>query len=435
MNPQNISMNQRIINDNNYKNINDHIINYKNNLDIDDDQNCSNNQNQNIIFSTKKILGLNENINNQYGLNNYQKIIQDLQYSNAFLNKKNLNLESELEYLKNKYNSSKNDIDDINKHIEICKENQDKIISDLMERNDYLENLILKKNKIDVKPEEVLNNKNNINLHLFIYKMKRIFNNGNFSKTKMDEKMEDEDYLNFIINNIIKMNDELIIFKKELEEKEFEIKKLKKENQLLKIKFQHIYNKNKLNNNLNCYNSSKSYVRIKTPVERRKLINLNNDNISNLDYKDNYSSYSYHQAKVPLFFGNYKTHSSSPLNNNFINNLSKTPNASDFKLHCYNSNIDNVPFAKSNNNEYLEKKLMNSHSIGNLKYKTLTDFENDKNNNKYQFPKATLVYQQCANSKNSLQSLMNNVAQLENVLKDAQNNIYENSIENNYRLS
>lgn len=231
------------------------------------------------------------------------------------------------------------------------------------------------------------------------------------------------------------MNDELIIFKKELEEKEFEIKKLKKENQLLKIKFQHIYNKNKLNNNLNCYNSSKSYVRIKTPVERRKLINLNNDNISNLDYKDNYSSYSYHQAKVPLFFGNYKTHSSSPLNNNFINNLSKTPNASDFKLHCYNSNIDNVPFAKSNNNEYLEKKLMNSHSIGNLKYKTLTDFENDKNNNKYQFPKATLVYQQCANSKNSLQSLMNNVAQLENVLKDAQNNIYENSIENINRLS
>ena len=78
-----------------------------------------------------------------------------------------------------------------------------------------------------------------------------------------------------------------------------------------------------------------------------------------------------------------------------------------------------------------EKKLINSRSIGALKYKTLNDFENDKNNNKYQLPKATLVYQQCQNSKNSLQNLMNNVAQLENVLKDAQNNIYENDIDNN----
>ena len=435
MNPQKIQMNQRIINDNNYKNINDNIINNNNNLSIDEDQKCLINQNQNIIFSTKKIINQNENINNQYGLNNYQKIIQDLQYLNAFLNKKNLNLESELEYLKNKYNSTKNDIDDINTHIEICKDNQDKIISDLIERNDYLENLILKNNKINIKPEEILNNKTNVNLHLFIYKMKKIFNNGISTKTKIDEKMQDEDYLNIIINNIINMNDQLITYKKELEEKEFEIKKLKKENQLLKIKYQQIYNNNKSNKNLNCYNSSKSYIRLKTPVERRKLVPLKNDNISNFDYKDNYSSYSYNQAKVPLFFGNYKSYSPSPLNNNLINHVSKTPHVSDFKLHGYNSNIDNAPFLKRNNIELIDKKLICSHSIGNLKYKTLTDLENDKNNNKYQFPKATLVYQQCANSKNSLQSLMNNVAQLENVLKDTQNNIYENSIENIDRLS
>ena len=105
-----------------------------------------------------------------------------MQYLNSFLNKKNLALESQLELIKNKYNEAKADIDDINKHISFCKENQDKIISDLIERNNYLENLFSKENnkndnKLDIKKEkeEISNNKSNINLHLFIYKMKKYF--------------------------------------------------------------------------------------------------------------------------------------------------------------------------------------------------------------------------------------------------------------------
>ena len=116
MNSQNISLNQRTTNDSNYKNnipnslkmiedINENIIDYEQNLvGIDDNQNIQNKKNQNLISATKKIFGQNENINS-HKLNNYLKIIQDLQYSNAYLNNKNLNLESELEYIKNKYNS------------------------------------------------------------------------------------------------------------------------------------------------------------------------------------------------------------------------------------------------------------------------------------------------------------------------------------------
>ena len=450
MNSHNISLNQRTTNDGNYKNnipnslkmiedINENIIDYEHNLvGIDDNQNIQHNKNQNLISATKKIFGQNENINS-HKLNNYLKIIQDLQYSNAFLNNKNLNLESELEYIKNKYNSSKNEIDDINKHISICKDNQEKIISDLIERNNYLENLISKDKIINIKSEELLGNKNNINLHLFVYKMKKIFNND-INNIKIDETINDEDYLNNITNNIIKMNDELIKYKKELEEKEFELNKLKKENQILKLKLQEKFNnKAKIlynDNNPNYYNSSKNYIRMKTPIERKQLIHPTNDNItniSNFDYKDNYSNYSYNQQKLPLFFGKYKSQSPSPLKNNLINHLSKITNVSDFKFHAYNTNTENIQdmsFLKRSNG-IKEKKLINSRSIGALKYKSLNDFENDKNNNKYQLPKATLVYQQCQNSKNSLQSLMNNVAQLENVLKDAQNNIYENDIDNN----
>ena len=452
--PQLNQMNQRTILDNNYnnniipnclemvENINENLMDYKNNLQINQEIKQNKKmpnlnyqyQNPDLISSTQNIIGRNESFKTQYILNNYQKIINDLQYTNALINKKNLDLESELEFIKNKYNAVKNDINDINNHISICKENQDKIISELIERNTYLENLISPNDKNDKKfdeKKELLENKSNINLNLnlFIYKMKKLFNNPD-----IDGKIKDEDYLNILYNNVLKINEELIITKKELEKKYFELSRLEKENHILKEKLQQMHYNNKppiniYKNNSNYQISSIDYRHAKTPMERSQIMPLAiNDNISNFDFKDNYSNYSQNKSRFPLFIGKYKSHSPSPLRNNLINNLSKSPNVSDFKIQTYNTeNISNLSFPFKNN-KILEKRLVNSRSIGSMKFKTLNDLENDKNNNKYQFPKATLVSQQCANSKNSLQSLMNNVAQLESALKETQNNIYEDNM-------
>ena len=451
--PQMNPMNQRRIIDNNYSNniipnclqmvdtINENLINYKNNLGMDKEEEQEQKiqhlnyqyQNQNLITTTQKIMGRNECLKAQYILNNYQKVINDLKYSNAFLNKKNLDLESELEFIKNKYNTIKNDINDINKHISICKENQDKIISDLVERNTYLENLISqndKKDRIYDEKKEISENKNNINLNLnlFIYKMKKIFNNP-----EIEGKIKDEDYLNFLYNNILKINEDLMFSKKELEKKDFELQGLKKENQILKIKLQRINYSNPINiynNTSNFQTSPIDFPHAKTPIERNQVMPLPmNDNISNFDFKDNISNYSQNNPNIPIFLGKYKSHSPSPLRNNFINNLSKSPNISDFKMKTYNTeNLNNLSLPFKNNNIKEKRRLVNSRSIGSMKFKTLNYFENNKNNNKYQFPKATLVNQQCVNSKNSLQSLMSNVAQLESALKETQNNIYEDNL-------
>ena len=454
-----IPLNQRPINNTNCKNniipsgnktiydINENLLNYKNNFNIEQQPNIFNNLNindkdinliQNIISKSKGIIEQNANIKSKFNKDNFQRLIQDLQYSNDLLNKKNLALESELEIIKNKYNLTKNDIDDINKHISICKENQDKIINDLIDRINYLENTNSKNNLNieDNKNNEIKNgeiaNKNNIDLHLFIYKMKKIFCN-NF---ELNEANKDEDNLNIIANNIIRINNELNIYKKELEVKNFEINKLKKENQILKIKLNQMNNNRQFlgvpNNNVSqYYTSSVGYPNFKTNIERKPSVDFSKDNISNYDFKDNYSNYSNSQIKIPKFSGKYKSHSPSPLRNNIINNVSKSPNAGIFKMHSFKTeNLlnNNIPFDIKKYG-IKEKKLSNSRSISQLKFNMLND-ENDKNNN-YQYPKATIHNKQCENSKNSLQNLMNNVAQLENALRDAQTNIDINSLDNN----
>ena len=448
-----IPLNQRPINNSNYKNniiptgnkklydINENIFNIEKSQNILNNFNTKDiNQspNQNIISSKKDIMEQDENIKSKYNNYNYPKLIQDLQYSNALLNKKNLELESELELIKNKYSSTKNDINDINKHISICKENQDKIINDLIERNKYLENIYSKnsnnkennKNN-EIKNKEIINNKNNINLHLFIYKMKKIFCNV----FELDETNKDEDNLNIITNNIIRISDELNIYKKELEMKNFELNKLKKVNQILKIKLNQMNNHNNRqflnmpnNNALKYYTSSIGNRGFISNIERKPLV----DNISNYDFKDNFSNYSNSQIKIPKISGKYKSHSPSPLRNNIINNISKSPNAGDFKMNSFNTEkfLNNkIPFDLRKYG-IKEKKLTNSRSIGQLKFNMLNEFENNKNNN-YQYPKATLFNKQCENSKNSLQNLMNNVSQLENALNEAQTNIDINSLDNN----
>jgi len=408
-------------------NINQNMLNYKNSIEIEEEQNnisnfsnfIYNNRNPNLVSNTQKIMGQNEFMKTQAIIDNYQKLIQNLQYSNAFLNKKNLSLESELESLKSKYNDTKNDLKDINKHISICKENQDKIISDLIERNNQLEELC-KNNKNNIcKKIEEKSDKSNIKLKYFIFKMKQIFNDGKNNSLESNDKIKDEDYLNIITNNIIQINEELNTHRNDLEQKIVEINKLKNENQILKIKLRNLFHKNKNVTNSNFYSTSTNYIRKKTPEYNNKLLKIGSNNISNLEFKDSLSS---NKIQLPMFIGKYNSHSPSPLRNNLVNNLSKTRGPEDFNKQTYFTENSNSNEAGSNVSFNKKKKMKNSYSLNSIKFKTLSDFENNKNNYS-QIPKSPYINQAFKNSKNCLKNLMNNVEQLENALKDSENMI------------
>ncbi len=439
MNPQFNQMNQRMIKSPNridmndpyclepMENMNHNMMNYKNSIETEEETNNNsnfmyNNGSPNLVSNTQNIMQRNEFMKTQTTINNYQKLIQDLQYSNAFLNKKNLSLESELESLKNKYNETKNDLNDINKHISICKENQEKIIADLIERNNQLEALCKNDKNSNCSKMEEKPDKGSVKLKYFIFKMKQIFNDGKNNNLEANDKIKDEDYLNIITNNIIKMNEELNKHRNDLEQKIDEINKLKNENQILKIKFRNLINKNKNINisNPNFYSTATNYKRMKTPVYNNKLLKIGNDNISNLEFKDNLSS---NKIQLPMFISKYNSHSPSPLRNNFVNNLSRTRGPEDFNnMQTYFTENSNSNEAASNAPFNKKKRMKNSYSLNSIKFKTLGDFENNKNNYSH-LSKTPFINQQYTNSKNCLQNLMNNVAQLENALKDSENMI------------
>jgi hypothetical protein len=287
-----------------------------------------------------------------------ENIIQNLQYTNSLLNQRNISLEKELEKIKNKYNLCKQDLNNINKHISICKNNQDKIIKDLRERNDYLEQLNT-------------NTKENNKLNLFIKKMKILFNNNNIE----GEDIKDEDYLDIIGNNIIKMNEEFLLCRNELNKKIHEYNLLKQEIQNMKL-------------NINS-NIPKNYnTRIKTPIghNKSKLNNINK-NIISFPTVDNNNS--------PKSFRN---------NNNKIP-IPKTPQLNP-QMYKDMINNENISLRRKNNNKInIDKKLINSHSLKALnKYKNLKE-----SNNIYQ--RNNIIENN--NSNDPIQSLMNKVKQLE----------------------
>lgn len=303
-------------------------------------------------------------MNKNYVMENFEEynydenIIQNLQYTNSLLNQRNISLEKELEKIKNKYNLCKQDLNNINKHISICKNNQDKIIKDLKERNDYLEQLNT-------------NSKENNKLNSFIKKMKILFNNNNIE----GEDIKDEDYLDIIGNNIIKMNEEFLLCRNELNKKIHEYNLLKQEIQNMKL-------------NINS-NIPKNYnTRVKTPIghNKSKLNNLNK-NIISFPTVDNNNS--------PKSFRN---------NNNKIP-IPKTPQLNP-QMYKDMINNENISLRRKNNNKInIDKKLINSHSLKALnKYKNLKE-----SNNIYQ--RNNIIENN--NSNDPIQSLMNKVKQLE----------------------
>ena len=303
-------------------------------------------------------------MNKNYVMENFEEynydenIIQNLQYTNSLLNQRNISLEKELEKIKNKYNLCKQDLNNINKHISICKNNQDKIIKDLKERNDYLEQLNT-------------NTKENNKLNSFIKKMKILFNNNNIE----GEDIKDEDYLDIIGNNIIKMNEEFLLCRNELNKKIHEYNLLKQEIQNMKL-------------NINS-NIPKNYnTRVKTPIghNKSKLNNLNK-NIISFPTVDNNNS--------PKSFRN---------NNNKIP-IPKTPQLNP-QMYKDMINNENISLRRKNNNKInIDKKLINSHSLKTLnKYKNLKE-----SNNIYQ--RNNIIENN--NSNDPIQNLMNKVKQLE----------------------
>ena len=303
-------------------------------------------------------------MNKNYVMENFEEynydenIIQNLQYTNSLLNQRNISLEKELEKIKNKYNLCKQDLNNINKHISICKNNQDKIIKDLKERNDYLEQLNT-------------NTKENNKLNLFIKKMKILFNNNNIE----GEDIKDEDYLDIIGNNIIKMNEEFLLCRNELNKKIHEYNLLKQEIQNMK-----------LNINLNI---PKNYnTRVKTPIghNKSKLNNLNKNIISfpTVDINNSPKSFRNNNNKIPI---------------------PKTPQLNP-QMYKDMINNENISLRRKNNNKInIDKKLINSHSLKTLnKYKNLKE-----SNNIYQ--RNNIIENN--NSNDPIQSLMNKVKQLE----------------------
>ena len=308
-----------------------------------------------------------------------ENIIQDLQYTNSLLNNRNIYLEKELEIIKNKYNLCKQDLYDINKHISICKDNQDKIIKDLKERNDYLEKLYISKESVN-KNNNISEGKKDLDkYHLFIEKMKILF------KYEQEEDINDENYLDILTNNIIKINEEFLLCRNELNKKIHEINKLKHENQNLKLN-----NINYNNNNIN-YSIPKEYSRVKTPVGHIK---------DQLKYKNSPKS----------------------LRNKKENNIPipKTPQLNLKTFIDANNNNDNLKRRK-NNQINLDKKLINSHSLNSYKFKTLKESERG-NNNLY---KNEISENDNKNSNDVLQNLMNNIKHLENTINTRPNQNYK----------
>jgi hypothetical protein len=303
-------------------------------------------------------------MNKNYVMENFEEynydenIIQNLQYTNSLLNQRNISLEKELEKIKNKYNLCKQDLNNINKHISICKNNQDKIIKDLKERNDYLEQLNT-------------NSKENNKLNSFIKKMKILFNNNNIE----GEDIKDEDYLDIIGNNIIKMNEEFLLCRNELNKKIHEYNLLKQEIQNMKL-------------NINS-NIPKNYnTRVKTPIghNKSKLNNLNKNIISfpTVDINNSPKSFRNNNNKIPI---------------------PKTPQLNP-QMYKDMINNENISLRRKNNNKInIDKKLINSHSLKALnKYKNLKE-----SNNIYQ--RNNIIENN--NSNDPIQSLMNKVKQLE----------------------
>ena len=131
-----------------------------------------------------------------------KKKISDLEYSNSLLSQKNAILEKKLEQITNKYNNIRNELIDIEEHINFCKENQIAILD--LKRDDLINNPTIKNLNIS---------NSNADFYEFKKKLKVLFEyNDEFMKSC------DRDIYNLIIDDISSLKNENIILKKTIDE-------------------------------------------------------------------------------------------------------------------------------------------------------------------------------------------------------------------------
>ena len=227
---------------------------------------------------------------------NYRKKIEDLEYEKSSLLQKNRLLEKKLESLANKYNELKNELLDIEQHINFCKENQLRIID--LSQNDQ-------NNQTEI---------NANNFYTFKSKIKTILEYGDdFMKIGSDTII-----FNMIIDDIKDIKNENLELKQSLED-------------LNKLNY---YNKNNINNNNFNFNENINMDKL-SPITYKKNVNVGNMGLG----LENDSFISDDKEKILRN------------NKNYINNYD---NAYKVKNQPYmNNNLDE-------NYENIEKRCINS---------------------------------------------------------------------------
>ena len=260
-------------------------------------------------------------------LNKYKKKITDLEYDKSLLLQRNKLLEKELESLTNKYNALKNELLDIEQHINFCKENQLQII--------------------DLSQKDQINQKE-INIE-------------NFSsfKRKIKTLLEYD-------NNFMEMNSDTTLLNMIIDY----IQTIKKENLELR---QNLENLNKLNyynnNNFNNININENKnMNISFPIDYKKKVNSGNIGVG--FENDSFIT----DDKVNLIRKNNSKNNnfSSNLRNIFEKNNNLNENYENIEKICMNSRrcLNNL----MNNAEKMEKAFLNDNEFLKLPSKS-------KNNN------------------------------------------------------
>lgn len=267
--------------------------------------------------------------------NDYRKKIADLEFEKSSLLQKNKLLEKKLESLTNKYNDLKNELFDIEQHINFCKENQLRIID--LSQNDQ-------NNQTEL---------NGNNFNAFKSKIKTILEYGeDFMKIDSDTTV-----FNMIIDDIKDIKNENLELKKSLED-------------LNRLNY---YNNNNANYNNNFNVNEKINVDIPSPITYKKNVNIGNMGLG----LENDSFISDDKEKILRnnnnYISNYNTYN---MNNQPHINNNLDENYENIERRCINSkrHLNNL----INNVENMEKAFLN-----NIDYNELPPSKNKYTNMNY----------------------------------------------------
>ena len=253
----------------------------------------------------------------------YRKKISELEFEKSFLLQRNKLLEKKLESLTKKYNELKNELFDIEQHINFCKENQLQII-DLSQK--------AQNNQTEVNPN---------NFYVFKNKIKTILEYGDdFMKIDSDSTV-----FNMIIDDIKDIKNENLELKQNLED-------------LNKLNYYN--NNNNFNNNFNVNDNIN--LDIPSPITNKKNPNIGNMIIG----LENDSFISDDREKILKNNNNYINNYSNTydMNNQPIMNNNLVENYENIEKRCLNSkrNLNNL----INSVENMQKAFLNDNEFNQL---------------------------------------------------------------------